>query len=896
MLSSTRPTCDVGSQKAGAMTNGNSTKTPRNRIATGRKSGSRGRSQTNAQIPVVVRERRDADRGAHLQSILDHSAVTTVAVHADGTLDYVSPSARMLFSDLHEVGTQSIERADRLFDDECFSADMHAVLAGRGARRREVLGRNGRWYMREMAPYAASPDGVIITFSEISDLKKVEQGIEVARAYLDSIIATIRQPLVVLDEERRVISASSSFHRLFDVTQDQLIGKHLPSAVQYLNVPAFQHFLQSIELHGATIEDCEMDLELGRLGRRTFSMNARVLREQASVARKILVAIVDITQARHEGDAMQAARLEAERANMGKSKFLAAASHDLRQPLQTISLIQGLLKNRATDEQTQSLVHRLDETITTMSSLLDRLLDINQLEAGTVRPEIKSFPLDGLLGELRSEFLFHTATKQLDWRVVPSSLTVLSDPRLLEQIVRNLLSNAVKYTERGKILLGCRRQGEHVRIEIWDTGVGIPQSELSAIFEEFHQLNNPARERARGMGLGLSIVNRLATLLGHTISVRSTGGGGSVFSVAVPLGRTAKASLDLRENTAPPAIAFEGRVLVVEDDPDLRDMLQCLFETEGLRTTAAADALHALELLEEHKLVPDLVVADYNLPRGMSGLQLIERLQAGKSNPPRAIVLTGDISTASLLEIARHDCLHVNKPVTATDLLRLSRGLLEQAARTRSASPASPEPTPASCERQTIYVVDDDAGLRETIREVLQEAGHDVSIFASGEAFLAEHAASHVGCLLVDAVLPGLGGVEVIARIRAGGSEMPAIVMTGNGAVPMAVAAMKAGAMDFIEKPVRGPELAASVSRALALNRSPSAASTARSVATGRMAGLTTRQKQILRMILAGRPNKNIAADLSISQRTVENHRAAIMRKTGSDSLPDLVRTALASG
>ena len=261
------------------------------------------------------------------------------------------------------------------------------------------------------------------------------------------------------------------------------------------------------------------------------------MREAPAARRKILVAIVDVTEARREGRVLEAAKSEAERANVGKSRFLAAASHDLRQPLQTISLLQGMLEKRVHDEATRRLVHRLDETVRTMSSLLDKLLDINQLEAGIVRPAIVDFPINRLLEEMRTEFTYHTETNGLGWRVVPSGLTVRSDPRLLEQIIRNLLSNAVKYTAGGRLLLGCRRRADMLRIEVWDTGAGIPELELQAIFEEFHQLDNPARERSKGLGLGLAIVQRLSDLLGHKIDVRSRLGTGSVFSIEVPLGR-----------------------------------------------------------------------------------------------------------------------------------------------------------------------------------------------------------------------------------------------------------------------------------------------------------------------------------------------------------------------
>ena len=256
-----------------------------------------------------------------------------------------------------------------------------------------------------------------------------------------------------------------------------------------------------------------------------------------------------------------------------------------------------------------------------MSSMLDKLLDINQLEAGVVRPAIVDFSIKDLLEELRTEFTYHTASTGLDWRVILSSLTVKSDRRLLEQIIRNLLSNAVKYTTAGKLLLGCRRRADKLRIEVWDTGPGIPELELTAIFEEFHQLDNPARQRSKGLGLGLAIVKRLADLLGHKIDVRSRVGAGSVFAIEVPLGRAEAADPPILSTTETQVSRpSRGTILIVEDDPAVLEMLQLLFDDEGHRTVTAADGHKALELAAQGT-APDLIVADYNLPKGLNWAQ-----------------------------------------------------------------------------------------------------------------------------------------------------------------------------------------------------------------------------------------------------------------------------------
>ena len=286
---------------------------------------------------------------------------------------------------------------------------------------------------------------------------------------------------------------------------------------------------------GSPIEDYEVGIDLPNLGPRTFLLSGRRIVAGPSERPKILISIDDITDAKIKSEALAAAKEEAERANLGKSRFLAAASHDLRQPLQTLSLLQAMLADSISDPGASQLIERLDKTITAMSGLLDKLLDINQLEAGVVQPKPCEFAIGDVLQQMRTEFEIHAADAGLSLRVVPCHITVRTDPRLLEQILRNMLSNATKYTSQGKVLLGCRRRGERLSIEVWDTGTGIPQTELSAIFKEFHQLDNPAGKRAKGLGLGLAIVQRIADLLEVPISVRSRLGRGSVFAVEVPL-------------------------------------------------------------------------------------------------------------------------------------------------------------------------------------------------------------------------------------------------------------------------------------------------------------------------------------------------------------------------
>jgi two-component system CheB/CheR fusion protein len=536
-----------------------------------------------------------------------------------------------------------------------------------------------------------------------------------------------------------------------------------------------------------------------------------------------------------------------------------------------------------------------------MSGMLNTLLDINQIEAGTVHAEMVSFPINDLLHRLADEFTYHAQAQGLALRVVSCGLSIRSDPRLLEQIIRNLLSNALKYTRRGKVLLGCRRHEGVLSIEVWDTGVGIPDEELQAIFEEYHQLDNAARERSRGLGLGLSIVQRLGKLLGHRVRVRSHPGKGSVFAIEVVLPPSGTSPQPERQRDGTGGGIVEGAhctgtILVVEDDPELCELLELLLKDEGHRTATAPDGIAALDLVARGKLQPDLILADYNLPNGMDGLQVTAKLREKLHRRIPVVILTGDISTSTLREIALQDCVQLNKPVKTKALTQVIQRLLprsQPAVRARAPRPAEAASGPGP---PVIFVVDDDSHVREAIRDVLQEDGRTVEAYAACETFLEAYRPGREACLLIDAYLPGMSGLELLRRLSDAGHRLPAIMITGNSDVPMAVQAMKAGASDFIEKPIGRSDLLAIVERALERSRDTAKLSAWREDAANRVARLTPRQRQIMQLVLAGHPSKNIAADLGLSQRTVENHRAAIMEKTGTRSLPALARLALAAG
>jgi two-component system, chemotaxis family, CheB/CheR fusion protein len=649
-----------------------------------------------------------------------------------------------------------------------------------------------------------------------------------------------------------------------------------------------------IDARRVVSNETSIEREISGLGDSWFMRRIFPYRAHDNRIEGVVITFADISERKQIAKALEAAKLEAERANSAKSRFLAAASHDLRQPLQSLTLMQDMLARSVEGKKPQMLLERFEQTLGSMSGMLNTLLDINQIEAGVIEARTIAFPIAEVLDRLRDEFTYLAQSRNLVLKILPSAALVHSDPRLLEQMIRNLLGNAIKYTRRGKILLGCRQRGDTLRVEVWDSGIGIAAKELQAIFAEFHQVDNAAHERTRGLGLGLSIVQRLGNLLGHEIDVRSLPDRGSVFAVTLECAvRPARETADLAptDDAGKVQPGRQCKIVVVDDDPDVLEMLGQLLTDNYHLVTVASNAESALKLIASGAVQPEILLTDYSLPGGLNGLELISKLRASRPDGLPAIILTGDISSETLAAIAAHDCVQLSKPVKPQELF---------AAMARLCPPKGlPLPRPpkavAGSSAARVYVVDDDPEIRAAMREVLENGGRVVRDFASAEAFLASYNSGGEGCLVLDAHMPDMSGVALIDALRARGDHLPVILITGSGDVGLAVAAMRTGACDFIEKPVGRDELLASITRAIDDSRDIRRVDAARKDAAALVAGLTNRQREVMDMVLAGHPSKNIAADLGISQRTVENHRAAIMQRMGAKSLPELARIAQAA-
>jgi two-component system, sensor histidine kinase len=374
-------------------------------------------------------------------------------------------------------------------------------------------------------------------------------------------------------------------------------------------------------------------------------------------------AAVDVTERHEAHEALKRALDFAKEAEADKARFLAAASHDLRQPVQSLFLLVDVLRNAVEGEPAARTVEAAWEATKALRGLLDSLLDIARLDAGLVSPQVMPIPLQPLLERLAGEAQPEAARKGLRLRTVPTRAAVSSDAVLLERILRNLVENALRYTDRGGILLGCRRRGEHLRIEVVDTGRGIPAEKIDEVFKEFVQLENDERDRRKGIGLGLAIVRRLAALLGHRVDVRSRLGHGTRFSVELYGGHLRPMCADSKHLPR----HLEGRVLVIEDEAEVAQALAVGLEQAGLQVVLAANAEQAL--FSPADAQPDVIIADFRLRGGRTGLQAIEAVRDHFGTAIPGVLLTGDTSLESLKQAGASGSPLLHKPVTLDQLL-----------------------------------------------------------------------------------------------------------------------------------------------------------------------------------------------------------------------------------
>jgi CheY-like chemotaxis protein/anti-sigma regulatory factor (Ser/Thr protein kinase) len=347
--------------------------------------------------------------------------------------------------------------------------------------------------------------------------------------------------------------------------------------------------------------------------------------------------------------------------------------------LQAISSHTDILAISNTDPALAKSIKQLGDAALAMQELLEGLLDVSKLDTSTMRPEIRTFSVSSLLSQLRDQYQSIATEKGVTLKLVPCTSVVRSDSTLLRVILQNLISNAIKYTHQGEVIVECRPRGDLIRIEVRDSGIGIAEDEQEAIFEEFYQLDNPARDRNKGTGIGLAIVKRMANLLNHPLYMHSVLGKGSIFAIEVPLADKAQEEAQaVHPGTAKSGNESTGSsILLIEDDEIVLDANYGLLNTLGYEVIPVSDAEAAMQWMASESPPPDIIISDYRLPGDCDGTELIQQLRTRAGSLIPAIILTGDITLPNDISHLPDNSLLIQKPARVEELVQTINQLLE---------------------------------------------------------------------------------------------------------------------------------------------------------------------------------------------------------------------------
>jgi len=524
------------------------------------------------------------------------------------------------------------------------------------------------------------------TKSAVKLLDDASAALQYNRDLLQTALEQVRQGIGVFDRDLRLICWNRQFRDLLGLpaeygqvgtTLDTILrfnaerGEHGPGPIEaavndriHKMVGGYETFQERLLLSGTVLEVRNSPMPDGGIVTTYTDITERVMAEEAlaraneTLERRVRERTEELTRVNEQ---LRKATHAAEEANLGKTRFLAAAGHDILQPLNAARLYSSVLVNKLQEGDNSDLVHNIDAALGSVEDILGAVLDISRLDTGALKPEWTVFNLKDVLVPLVREFEPIAQGKGLSLRLVSTSLAVRSDRRLLRRLLQNLVSNALKYTSSGRVLVGCRRRGDRIIVETHDTGMGIPDAQQKKIFQEFHRLDDGARI-AKGLGLGLSIVERISHVLDHPIQLRSSTGKGSCFSVSLPLAAAIPVAPAALVQT-PVAAQLDGLcVVAIDNEPDILDAMQRLLTGWNCRAITASSDTEASRKLLKAGLRPDILLADYHLDDG-TGIEAVVRLRWKFDAELPAILLTADRSRGVAEEAQSKDISILNKPI-----------------------------------------------------------------------------------------------------------------------------------------------------------------------------------------------------------------------------------------
>lgn len=519
-------------------------------------------------------------------------------------------------------------------------------------------------------------DGLLVT-STIRVIGPAED----SEAHFRHLLESAPDAMIIIDENGKIAVVNGQAETMFGYRRDEILGHPieilLPDRVRRRHYSHRQTFMDDPQLRpmGEGFE-----LVAKRKDNSEFPVEISLSPVDTDRHHFVSSVIRDVTERKRMEDEIVSARREAERANKANSAFLAAASHDLRQPVQALSLLNGALRRTVKDERALQMIDSQQHSLTAMTNLLNSLLDISRLDAGAVAPDLEEFPIRRLIDRLSDEFARQAQHKGLAFSSSSTDGFVNSDPNLLAEVIQNLVSNAIRYTDKGQVTLCCVERDGLCRIEVLDTGIGIEADQLEAIFGEFHQCKAPGASK-EGFGLGLAIVKRLGDLLKLRIDVDSDVGKGSRFSISLPtVVSVAGEHEDEVHEFAESDTFAEGLIILIEDDVNVADAWGLLLEAEGFRVATAASAPETRALIRHLDEVPMLLISDFHLLDGSTGVEAVSAIREYFEIDIPAFIVSGD--TSKIVKDSRllDNCTLMSKPIDTNRLLSAAREAIRSGA------------------------------------------------------------------------------------------------------------------------------------------------------------------------------------------------------------------------
>lgn len=608
--------------------------------------------------------------------ILHAASDAVVIVDSDGAIVYANRKAEQMFGyddgEMLGLAVESLmpntyrrkhEKHRKRFAEAPHSRPLVSGLKLQGLRK------DGQVFDAEIALTPVQSENDVLISTTVREVS----GQDSSEAFFREFLESAPDAMVIIDAAGRISVVNEQAEKMFGFGREEMLGREiemlLPDGLRDIHVRHRTAYSEDPQLRPMGIG---MDLAAKRSDGSTFSVEVSLSPVAAETGDYVSSVIRDVSARKQLEKDLIAAREEAERANKANSAFLAAASHDLRQPVQALSLLTGALRRTAKDARVLEMVESQQHSLDAMTNLLNSLLDISRLDAGAVQPDFEEFPIQRLIDRLSAEFSRQAMQKKLRFDSCRCEAVVRSDPNMLGEIIQNLVENAIRYTGSGSVSLSCRESGNQVVLGITDTGIGIEAGQLEQIFREFHQVQLPGRDK-EGFGLGLAIVKRMADLLGHEVAVESRLGEGSTFSVSVPVVSRCRAA---KRKSGSPGVdetqaAVSGLVVLIEDDMQVAKAWGLLLEAEGYKVATAATTGAALELVSNMASPPDLLISDFHLADESTGVDAVAEIRRRFDRIIPAFIVSGD--TSKMVRDARstENCAIMNKPVN-TDLLLLA--------------------------------------------------------------------------------------------------------------------------------------------------------------------------------------------------------------------------------